>query len=140
MKQQREEQQKDERRQQRAGKTGTARQGAALLVAILVMSATTMVLIAVLDTQSMQYMSLNNTLDYDRARYLAEAGMNHSLSILEQDITFRGTISQSDFPAGSGNSYGATVTDGAGGAISILASGTSGSFTRRVTANVKQGG
>lgn len=116
------------------------RRGAALLVALLVMAATTMVLVAVLDTQTMQYMALNNTLNYDRARYLAEAGMNHSLSILEQDITFRGTISQADFPAGSGNSYEVTVQDGLAGTISILASGTSGNFTRRVAANVKQGG
>jgi hypothetical protein len=116
------------------------RKGAALLVALLVMAATSMVLIAVLDTQSMQFMSLNNTLDYDRARYLAEAGMSHSFSILEQDITFRGTISQADFPAGSGNSYQATVQDGAGGEIFITASGTSGTFTRRLVANVKQGG
>lgn len=99
-----------------------------------------MVVVAVLDTQTMQFMALNNTLDYDRARYLAEAGMNHALSILEQDITFRGTITQADFPAGSGNSYQATVQDGLDGTIRILAAGTSGNFTRRVTANVKQGG
>lgn len=118
----------------------STRKGAALLVALLVMAATTMVLVSVLDTQTMQFMALNNTLNYDRARYLAEAGMNHSLSILEQDITFRGTISQADFPAGSGNSYQATVQDGVAGAIAITASGTSGTFTRRVAANVKQGG
>ena len=116
------------------------RKGAALLVALLVMAATTMVVVSVLDTQTMQFMALNNTLDYDRARYLAEAGMNHSFSILEQDITFRGTISQADFPPGSGNSYTATVQDGVGGLISITAAGTSGSFTRRVAANIKQGG
>ena len=116
------------------------RKGAALLVALLVMAATTMVVVSILDTQTMQFMALNNTLNYDRARYLAEAGMNHSLSILEQDITFRGTITQADFPAGSGNSYQATVQDGLGGTISISASGTSGTFTRRVTATVKQGG
>jgi len=121
-------------------KTRPRRRGAAILVALLVMAATTMVLVAVLDTQTMQYMALNNTINYDRARYLAEAGLNHSLSILEQDITFRGTITQADFPAGSGNSYQATVQDGLGGTISIEAAGTSGAFTRRVTANIKQGG
>jgi len=111
-----------------------------MMVALLVMAATTMVVVSVLDTQTMQFMALNNTLNYDRARYLAEAGMNHALSILEQDITFRGTITQADFPTGSGNSYQATVQDGVAGAITISASGTSGSFTRRVEANVKQGG
>ncbi len=116
------------------------RKGVAILVALMVMAATTMVVVAVLDTQTMQFMSLNNTVDYDRARYLAEAGMSHSLSILEQDISFRGTISEADFPTGSGNSYVATVQDGVGGAILITASGTSGSFTRHLEANVKQGG
>lgn len=116
------------------------RKGVAILVALMVMAATTMVVVAVLDTQTMQFMSLNNTVDYDRARYLAEAGMSHSLSILEQDISFRGTISEADFPTGSGNSYVATVQDGVGGAILITASGTSGSFTRNLEANVKQGG
>lgn len=127
-------------KQNRQARHPATRRGAAMLVALLVMAATTMVVVSVLDTQTMQFMALHNTLDYDRARYLAEAGMNHALSILEQDITFRGTISQADFPTGSGNSYQATVQDGAGGAISITASGTSGSFTRRVAANVKQGG
>ena len=120
--------------------TRLRRKGAALMMALLVMAATTMVLVSILDTQTMQFMALNNTLDYDRARYLAEAGMNHAVSILEQDITFRGTISQADFPAGSGNSYQATVQDGLAGEIAIAASGTSGNFTRRVQATVKQGG
>jgi hypothetical protein len=117
------------------------RNGVAILVALLVMAASTMVVVAVLDTQTMEFMALNNTVDYDRARYLAEAGMSHSLSILEQDITFRGTIAQADFPTGSGNSYTATVQDGAVvGTILISAAGTSGSFTRRLEATIKQGG
>jgi Tfp pilus assembly protein PilX len=116
------------------------RKGVAILVALLVMAATTMVVVSVLDNQTMQFMALNNTVDYDRARYLAEAGMSHSLSILEQDITFRGTISETDFPTGSGNSYTATVQDGAGSTILISSSGTSGTFTRSLEANVKQGG
>ena len=116
------------------------RKGAAILLALLVMAATTMIVVAVLDTQTMQFKALNNTMDYDRARYLAEAGMSHSLSILEQDITFRGTIAQMDFPAGSGNGYQSTVQDGVDGAILITSSGTSGNFTRRLETNVKQGG
>lgn len=118
----------------------SSRRGAALLVALLVMAATSMVLVSVLDTQTMQFKALNNTLDYDRARYMAEAGMAHSLSILEIDITFRGTVTQTDFPVGSGNGYQAIVQDGGGSAVLITATGTAGKFTRSVTANIKHGG
>ncbi len=121
-------------------KRRSRRRGAAILIALLVMMATSMVLISVLDTQTMQYKALNNTLDYDRARYMAEAGLAHSLSILELDITFRGTITQADFPAGSGNGYETVVQDGAGSDIVITATGTAGKFSRRAEVNIKQGG
>ncbi len=121
-------------------KRTAVRRGAAFLLALFVMVATSVVVASMLDTQTMQYMALNNTVDYDRARYLAEAGLQHTLSILEQDILFRGTVSHNDFPPGSGHSYQADAVDGANGTVQITAAGTAGQFTRRVVVTVKMGG
>lgn len=117
-----------------------ARRGAALLLALFVMVVTSALVIAVMDTQQLQYATLRHTVDYDQARYLAECGIQHALSALENDITWRTGISSTEFPPGSGNHYSATVTDGAGGLVIIAAEGQAGSFTRRLQVTLKQGG
>ena len=45
------------------------------MLAMFVMVVTTTIVIAILDTETLQYSSLLHTMDYDRARYLAEAGV-----------------------------------------------------------------
>jgi hypothetical protein len=73
----------------RLGSVQRARRGAALLASMFVMSAVSMTVIGILQTETVQFAALRNTIDYDRARYLAEAGMNHALSTLETDISWR---------------------------------------------------
>ena len=116
------------------------RRGAALLAAMFVMSAVSMIVIGILQTETVQFAALRNTIDYDRARYLAEAGMNHCLSKLETDITWRGTIRRTQFPSGSGEFYQASAVDGANGTVVITGIGEVGDFTRTVQVTVKQGG
>lgn len=120
------------------------RNGAALMLAIFVMTVCSVLVISIVDTQMLQFSALRNTIDYDRARYLAEAGVAHALGILEQDwdsATLRATgIAATEFPAGSGNTYTATVTDGANGTVVIAASGTAGVYTRSLQITVKMGG
>lgn len=118
----------------------TFRKAAALLTALFVMTATSTIVITMLDTQTLQYAALRNTIDWDRARYLAEAGMQHALAELETDINWRNGILTTEFPAGSGNTYSATATDGTSGDVVITAVGTAGNVVRRLQTTVKQGG
>ena len=60
------------------------RRAAALLTAIFVMAVTSQLVISIVDTQVIQYSVLRNTLDYDRARYLAEAGIARAITELRR--------------------------------------------------------
>lgn len=116
------------------------RRGAALLFALFVMTLSSTLVVATLDAQTMRYAALRNTRDWDEARYLAEAGLNHAFSELEQDITWRAGVLTTEFPAGSGLTYAVTVTDGTDGEVEINAVGTAGDFSRRLSVTIKQGG
>ncbi len=116
------------------------RRGAALLLAIFVMTLVSTLAVATLDAEMMRYMALRNTRQWDEARYLAEAGLNDAFAQLEQDISWRGGIPGTEFPAGSGWTYRVTVTDGADGTVDLLSTGTVGNFTRTLHVTVKQGG
>jgi hypothetical protein len=107
---------------------------------MFVMSAVSMIVIGIVRTEAVHFAALRNTIDYDRARYLAEAGMNHGLSKLETDITWRGTIRRTQFPPGSGEFYQAVAEDGVHGTVVITGMGEAGNFSRTVQVVVKQGG
>lgn len=116
------------------------RTGAALLTTIFIMTVTSMLVLMICDTQMIQYAALRNTIDYDRARYLAEAGIQHAMALLEDDIDWRGSVANTEFPAGSGDTYSVTVATGSGATVVISATGTSQGFSRTLSATVKQGG
>ena len=116
------------------------RRAAAILTALFVMTVSSTLVITMLDTQTLQYSALRNTIDWDRARYLAEAGMQHALAELEANIDWRIGVLPTTFPSGSTNSYSATVVDGAIGVVIVSATGTAGNITRRLQTTVKQGG
>lgn len=111
-----------------------------MLASMFVMSAVSLIVIGILRTESVQFAALRNTIDYDRARYLAEAGMNHAVSQLETDISWRGTIRRTEFPARSGEFYQAIAEDGVNGTVVVTGMGEAGDFSRTVQVVVKQGG
>ena len=110
------------------------------MASMFVMSAVSLIVIGILRTESIQFAALRNTIDYDRARYLAEAGMNHGISKLETDISWRGTIRRTEFPASSGEFYQAMAEDGVNGTVVVTGMGEAGDFSRTVQVVVKQGG
>lgn len=111
---------------------------------MFVMAVTTVIVISILDTQTLQFSSLRNTLAYDRSRYLAEAGVQHALAILESNYDnpalYTLGIANTAFPVGSTDSYSATVRQGPNGTVIIAGTGNSGAFTRRLEIVVKMGG
>ena len=126
--------------QPRIARRGKVRRAAAILTALFVMTVSSTLVITMLDTQTLQYSAMRNTIDWDRARYLSEAGMQHALAELEANIDWRSGVPTTSFPAGTNNSYSATLADGADGAVIVSATGTAGNITRRLQTIVKQGG
>lgn len=116
------------------------RKAAAMMTALFVMAVTSVLVISIMDTETLQFAALRNTMDWDRARYLAEAGMQHALAELEADITWRSGVSNTEFPAGSGNVYWASAVDGTNGMVVVTAWGQAGNVTRKLETTVKQGG
>ncbi|MGE0760530.1 MAG: hypothetical protein AB7F89_00300 [Pirellulaceae bacterium] len=121
------------------------RRGTALMLALFVMAVASMVVVMILDTQTLQFSALRNTMEYDRARYLAEAGLYHALSLLESDFDLDEstgfTIAATEFPVGSGSVYSATVSAmAADGTRTVSSEGSAGSVTRRLQIQIKMGG
>jgi type II secretory pathway component PulK len=115
----------------------------ALMMSLFVMIVCSMIVVTILDTQTLQFTALRNTMDYDRARYLAESGVQHSLAFLEEDYDLVG-IDSYDIPwtdaPDSNNQYMADLSEGANGVVIVAAQGRSGNFTRRLEITVKMGG
>jgi hypothetical protein len=107
------------------------------------MATCSLIVISTLDTQTLQYASLRNTTQYDRARYLAEAALQHSLAFLEQDYSAgdpdRYDIAWTNFPDAN-NQYCADVSAGTNGTLVITGEGRSGQYTRRLMIVIKMGG
>jgi hypothetical protein len=79
--------------------------------------------------------ALRNTIEYEQALYLANAGVHHAVAELENNVTWRGTVTTGGYP-GTG-SYSATAVNGAvAGTVDITSSGVSGTATRRLQAAV----
>ena len=113
------------------------RRGMALMLALLVMVVTSTILVATLDTTTLQFTAHRNTLAWDRARYLAESGGQHALAELEADSQWRTAIPATEFPAGSGNTYTVSVVDGADGEILVTSTGVSGGVSRKVEITIE---
>lgn len=117
-----------------------SRRGAALLIALFVMTLVSTLAVGMMDAEMTRYSALRNTRQWDEARYLAEAGLNDALAHLETDITWRDGFENVEFPIGSGSHYRVEVLDGLGGKVKVVAVGQSGDFSRRLEVTLKQGG
>lgn len=116
------------------------RSGVALLMALFVMTLASALVVATLDSQTLRYAALRNCVDWDRARYLAEAGIQHAFVFLEDDILWRKGIATTEFPIGSGQTYRVEVVDGADGTVTLTSVGNAGKFSRVLRATIKHGG
>jgi type II secretory pathway component PulK len=117
----------------------SSRRGAALLVCIFVVAITTVLVVSMLDGQMLQMTAMRNTLEYERALYLAGAAVHHALALMqESEDPFEAfSIGPIEFPAGSGNTYEADAVDVAGEVV-ITGSGTSGATSRYLRVTVAQ--
>ncbi len=88
-----------------------------------------------LESASIYQSALRNTIEYEQALYQANAGVQHVLSQLETDISWRGITTTGGYPANG--SYSATATNGAAaGTVDVTSTGVAGETTRRVQATI----
>jgi type II secretory pathway component PulK len=104
---------------------------------LFVIALTSLLVVAMLDTQTAQLAAVRNTTDYERALYLAGAAVHHALAELEQDISWRSTVTSGSYPANG--SYSATAVNGTGSEITVTGIGVSGGVTRTLQVTVGEG-
>jgi len=107
------------------------------MITIFVLTMIAVMFCMVADTETLEMTALRNTYDYEKAEYLAAAGINHAFSYLDADTTWRTGISSTEFPTGSGNTYAATAATGTGTQVIVTGTGTVGSVTRTLTVTIE---
>jgi hypothetical protein len=111
----------------------------ALLVAIFVMTVTAAIVVLMLETQVSQMAALRHTAAYERANYLAAAATHHALAELEADPSWRTGIPSTEFPAGSGQTYSATVAAIDSSTVVVTATGNASNVARKLQVTVQLG-
>ncbi|MEM8864812.1 MAG: hypothetical protein AAGF31_04630 [Planctomycetota bacterium] len=118
----------------RQPKNAPVRQGAALLMVLFVIFMVSSMVLNVLITEVLQFSVTRNVMDYERALYLANAGVHHACTEIIDDTSWRGTVSDAGYPAH--DTYSATAADGSPGQVVITATGVAGGATRTVEATI----
>ena len=116
------------------GKTAP-RRGAALLFCLFIISVVTLMVINVLGTTTLELSALRNSLEYERALYLANAGVHEVATQLEADSTWLGVITDGAYPAN--DTYQATAVSGGNYTVLVTSIGVAGEVTRTVQATIE---
>lgn len=96
----------------------------------------TLLTVNVLDTITLDLSAVRNSMDYDRALYLANAGVHAAAAELEASVTWRGTLTEGSYPAD--DTYSATAVDGAlASTVQVTSRGVSGNITRTIVATLQ---
>ncbi len=128
----------DEKTMKRLRRTDNRRRrsGMAMLLCVFIAGVTAMLLLGILQTESIQLTAVANTIHYERALLLADAGVHDALARIESTPGWTGTVPITQLPPASGYTYQATVTAVGGGNMLIFATGSSGGITHTQTLTV----
>jgi type II secretory pathway component PulK len=108
----------------------------ALVLCLFVLSIITVWLVDMLNSQTVYQSALRNSIEYEQALYLANAGIHHAVAELEQNTVWRGTVAAGGYPASG--SYSATAVDGASaGTVDVTSTGVAGEVTRKALATMQ---
>jgi type II secretory pathway component PulK len=111
------------------------RGGVALLMCLFILSLISVWVVNMFQSATVYQSALRNTIEYEQAIYLANAGIHHAMAELEIELDWRSTVTAGSYPASG--SYSATAVNGAvAGTVDITSTGVSGGSTRRVLATV----
>jgi type II secretory pathway component PulK len=107
-----------------------------MLLCLFIILMVTVWLTDMLATQTVHMAAVRNTVEYEQALYLANAGVHHAAALLEATPSWRGTATDGSYPASG--SYQAVAVDGAvAGTVDITSAGVAGSVTRHLAATVQ---
>jgi Tfp pilus assembly protein PilX len=110
--------------------------GVALLMCLFVLSIVSVWVVNIFQSATVYQSALRNTIEYEQALYLANAGVHHAVAELEDNLNWRGTVADGSYPASG--SYSATAVNGVvAGTVDITSTGVSGGATRRLRATAK---
>jgi hypothetical protein len=100
---------------------------------LFVLSLVSVWVVSMFQSATVYQSALRNTIEYEQALYLANAGVHHAVAELENDLNWRGTVTGGSYPASG--SYSATAVNGAtAGTVDITSTGVAGGTTRRLQA------
>ncbi len=111
------------------------RRGAALLMCLFVIFMVSSLVLNVLNTEIVQFAVTRNVTDYERALYLANAGVHHACTELINDSNWRSTVADAGYPAD--DTYSASAANGSGGTVVITSIGVAGEAIRTVEATIQ---
>jgi len=114
---------------------GKPRRGAALLFSLFIIALMTLMVIHVLDTTTLEMAAIRNGMDYERALFLANAGVHEVAAQIEADSTWTGTITDGSYPAD--DTYQAVAVSGANETVIVTSLGVAGEVTRTVQATIE---
>jgi len=102
---------------------------------MFIMAFMTLMVVNVLDTTTLDMSALRNSMDYERALLLANAGIHEAAATLEADITWTGTIADGAYPAD--DTYEAVATSLGTNTVTVVSKGVAGDITRTVQAVIE---
>ena len=121
-------------RRRECAKPVRTRNGTALLICLFVMTIASLSVLGVLNSVTSQMAAHRNTLEYEKALYLAGAGVHHAIAELEADPSW--TTGIPNTPSSGSEYYSATLSPQGDGSIIITGVGVAGSVTRRLEVTV----
>ena len=113
----------------------TTRRGAALLFSMFIIAFMTLMVVNVLDSTTLELSALRNSMDYERALFLAHAGVHEAAAQLEADSTWIGTITGGAYPAD--DTYEAVAVSGTNRTVIVISTGVAGDVTRKIQATIE---
>ncbi len=114
--------------------------GAALVVALIVMSVLALLTIASLDMLTVNVQIVGNHARELRAAYIADAGVEDAIDTLRDTPSWDTGLTNVEFPTDSGNTYTVAIDNSAYPLVVITSTGTISSFQRSLEVQVKMTG
>lgn len=111
--------------------------GAALVIALIVMSVLALLTISSLDMLTLNVQLGGNHERELKASYMADAGVEDAIDRLRDDSGWDAGLTDVEFPAGSGNTYTVTIDNSESPLIIITSTGTVASLQRSLEVQVK---
>lgn len=114
--------------------------GAALVIALIVMTMVSMLTIGSLEMLTLNVQIANNHIHDLQALYIADAGVEDAIDRLRDNPGWSTGLTDEEFPAGSGNTYTVTIDNSGSPAIVITSTGMVADFQRSIEVQVEVAG